>query len=163
MPGGAEFSEDRTRAGLARLLGAVVEASGRAKCEIAADAGLHKDALRRVLQGDRAATLGEALRILEVSRAAPRAHLILFLVCGSDQAIDWLRSDLAKFFEEFSTEFPRALERALGDNVGDVKPRWARGAANRVARLLSDHIIELQRKDEFLGNFFADEQEIGDV
>lgn len=158
MADGAEFSEERTRAGLARLLAAAVEASGRAKCEIAVDTGLHKDALRRVLQGDRAATLGEALRILEASRAAPRAHLLLLLVCGSDQAIDWLQSDLAEFFEEFSAEFPLALQRSLGDQVGDVKPRWAKGAANRVARLLSDHIIELERKDQFLGNFFAGER-----
>lgn len=159
MAGEAEFSEERTRAGLARLLAAAVEASGRARCDVAADAGLHKDALRRVLQGDRAATLGEALRILEASRAAPRAHLLLFLFCGSDQAIDWLRSDLADFFEEFSAEFPLALQRSLGDQVGDVKPRWAKGAANRVARLLSDHIIELERKDEFLGKFFTGERE----
>ncbi|MCP5394572.1 MAG: hypothetical protein H6919_11765 [Sphingomonadaceae bacterium] len=101
--------------------------------------------------------------ILEASRAAPRAHLLLFLVCGDDQAIDWLQSDLAKFFEEFSTEFPRALHRSLGENVGDVKPRWAKGTANRVSRMLSDHISELQRKDEFLGNFFAGERESSDV
>ena len=120
-------------------------------------------ALRRILQAERSATLGEALRILEASRAAPRAHLLLFLVCGDDQAIDWLQSDLAKFFEEFSTEFPRALHRSLGENVGDVKPRWAKGTANRVSRMLSDHISELQRKDEFLGNFFAGERESSDV
>lgn len=163
MAGGAEFSEERTRAGLARLLAAAVGASGRARCDVAADAGLHKDALRRVLQGNRAATLGEALRILEASHAAPRAHLLLFLVCGSDQAIDWLQSDLADFFEEFSAEFPIALQRSLGDQVDYVKPRWAKGAANRVARLLSDHIIELERKDEFLGNSFAGEREPADV
>ncbi|GAA5048977.1 hypothetical protein GCM10023208_06770 [Erythrobacter westpacificensis] len=158
MAGGAEFSEERTRAGLARLLAAAVQASGRPKCEVAANAGLHKDALRRVLQGDRGATLGEAMRVLEASGVAPKAHLLLYLVCGSDQAIDWLRSDLAEFFQEFSAEFPLALQRSLGDQVGDVKPRWAKGAANRVARILSDHIMELERKDEFLGNFFAGEK-----
>lgn len=160
MDGGAEFSEERTRAGLARLLAAAVEASGRAKCDIAEDTGLHKDALRRVLQGDRSATMGEALRILEASRVAPRAHLLLFLVCGEDQAIDWLRSDLAEFFEEFSAEFPQALQRSLGDNVGDVKSRWAKGTANRVARMLADHINELARQDQFLGDFLAGEREI---
>ncbi|RIV87995.1 hypothetical protein [Aurantiacibacter zhengii] len=159
MPGGPEFSENQLRAGLARLLAAAVDASGRAKYNIAADAGLHKDALRRVLRGDRSATLGEVLRILEASRTAPRAHLMLFLVCGSERAIDWLQSDLAEFFEEFSAEFPTALERLLGDQLANVKPRWAKGAANRVARLLSDHIMELERKDEFLGNFFAGERE----
>jgi len=160
VPVGAEFSEDRTRVGLARLLAAAVEASGRARCDIAADARLHRDALRRVLQGDRSATMGEALRILEASRAAPRAHLLLFLVCGSEQAIDWLHTDLAEFFEEFSAEFPQAMQRSLGDSVGDVKSRWAKGTANRVARMLSDHISELDRKDQFLGSFLAGEQEI---
>lgn len=155
MADGAEFSEERIRGGLAQLLAAAVEASGRARCDVAADARLHKDALRRVLQGDRSATLGEALRILEASQTAPRAHLLLFLVCGEGQAIDWLQSDLAEFFEEFSKEFPVALQRSLGDQLGYVKPHWAKGAANRVARLLSDHIIELERKDEFLGSFFA--------
>lgn len=163
MPGGAEFSEDRTRAGLARLLAAAVDASGRAKCDVAADAGLHKDALRRVLQGQRSATLGEGLRILEACRVAPRAHLLLFVVCGEDQAIDWLQTDLAEFFEEFSAEFPRALHRSLGDNVGDVKSRWAKGTANRVARMLSDHVIELERKEKFLDNFLAGEREGADV
>ncbi len=150
-----EFSEQRIRLALGRLLTAAVDASGRAKCDVAADARVHKDALRRVLQGERSATLGEALRILEASKTLPRAHLLLFLVCGEDQAIDWMQSDLAEFFEEFSAEFPLALQRSLGDQVGDVKPRWAKGAANRVARLLSDHIMELERKDEFLGNFIA--------
>ena len=56
-----EYSEERIRLGLARLLTAAVDASGRAKCDVAADARLHKDALRRVLQGERSATVGEAL------------------------------------------------------------------------------------------------------
>lgn len=159
MADDTEYSEERIRGGLAQLLTAAVEASGRARCDVAADARLHKDALRRVLQGDRSATLGEALRILEASQTAPRAHLLLFLVCGEGQAIDWLQSDLAEFFEEFATEFPLALQRSLGDQVDDVKPRWAKGAANRVARLLSDHINELERKDEFLGKFFTGDRE----
>lgn len=153
----AEYAEERIRAGLAHLLVAAVEASGRARCEIATDANIHKDALRRILQAERSATLGEALRILEASRAAPRAHLLLFLVCGDGQAIDWLQSDLAKFFEEFSTEFPRALCRSLGESVGNVNPRWAKGTANRVARMLADHITELERKDQLLRTFFIGE------
>ena len=155
-----ESSEERLRLGLARLLAAAVDASGRAKWDVAADARIHKDALRRVLQGERSATLGEALRILEASRAAPRAHLLLFLVCGEDQAIDWLQTDLARFFEEFNAEFPQALHRSLGDNVGDVKSRWAKGTANRVARMLADHINELARKDRLLGDYFVGKREI---
>jgi len=157
-----EYSEEQLRLGLAQLLTAAVEASGRARCDVAADARLHKDALRRVLQGERSATMGEALRILEASGASPRAQLLLFLVCGEDQAIDWLQSDLAEFFEEFSVEFPQAMHRSLGDSVGDVKSRWARGTANRVARMLADHINELARKDQFLETFLSGEREIVD-
>ena len=150
-----DYSEEGIRLGLARLLTAAVDASGRAKCDVAADARLHKDALRRVLRGERSATLGEALRILEASQAAPRAHLLLFLFCGEGQSIDWLQSDLAEFFEEFSAELPQAMHRSLGNNVGDVKSRWAKGTANRVARMIADHINDLDRKDQLLGNFFA--------
>jgi len=153
-----DFEEERIRAGLARLLAAAVDASGRANCDVAADAEIHKDALRRILQGRRSASLGEALRILDACGSASRANMLLFLVCGSDQSIDWLQSDLAVFFEEFSAEFPQALQRLLGDRIGDVKPRWAKGTANHVSRLLSDHILELERKDDFLGNSFAGER-----
>ena len=131
----ALFAEQQVRADLARLLLAAVEASGRARCDIARDAQSQKDALRRVLAGERSASLGEALRILAASGVAPHAHLLLFLVSGGDHAIAWLQSDLAQFFEDFSGELPSALERVLGNQVHDVKPRWAKGTAHRVALL----------------------------
>ena len=152
------LTEASVRSDLARLLLAAVEESGRPRCDIARDAKVHRDALRRILAGTRSATIGEAMRILAASGVAPHAQMLLFLTCGSDQAVAWLHSDLALFFSEFSSEFPVALERILGNQIVDVKPRWAKGTANRVARLLSDHIIELERKDVFLGNFFAGEQ-----
>lgn len=149
------FAEQQVRTDLARLLLAAVEASGRARCNIAHDAQIHKDALRRVLAGERSASLGEALRILSACGVAPHAHLLLFLVSSGDHAIDWLQSDLAQFFEDFSGELPSALERVLGNQIYDVKPRWAKGTAHRVARLLSDHIEEIERKDTLLGDVFA--------
>ena len=48
------------------------------------------------------------------------------------------------------------LERVLGNQIHDVKPRWAKGTAHRVARLLGDHIDELNRKDAMLGHAFAE-------
>ena len=54
-----------------------------------------------------------------------------------------------------SGELPSAFERVLGNQVHDVKPRWAKGTAHRVARLLSDHIDELERKDALIGDVFA--------
>lgn len=154
----ALFAEHQVRTDLARLLLAAVEGSGRSRCDIARDARVHKDALRRVLSGERSASLGETLRILAASRVAPHAHLLLFLVSGGDHAIEWLQSDLAQFFEDFAGELPTALERVLGNQVHDVKPRWAKGTAHRVARLLSDHIDELERKDVLLGDVFATDQ-----
>src|SRR5690606_25284657 len=118
----ALFAEREVRTDLARLLLAAVDASGRPRCDIARDARIHTDALRRVLSGERAASLGEALRILAASGAAPHAHLLLFLVGSGDHAIAWLRSDLARFFEDFIVELPSALERVLGNQVHDVKP-----------------------------------------
>lgn len=150
----ALFAEQQVRADLARLLLAAVEASGRPRCDIAREAQIHKDALRRILAGDRSASLGEALRILAASQVAPHAHLLLFLVSSGDHAIAWLQSDLTQFLELFSCELPSALERVLGNQVHDVKPRWAKGTAHRVARLLSDHIDELERKDALMGDIF---------
>lgn len=152
------FAEHHIRADLARLLLAAVKASGRARCDIARDAQIHKDALRRVLVGERSASLGEVLRILDASDVAAHAHLLLFLVSGGDHAIAWLQSDLAQFFEDFTGELPSALERILGNQLHDVKPRWAKGTAHRVAWLLSDHIDELERKDALLSDIFADTQ-----
>lgn len=154
----ALFAEHQVRADLARLLLAAVEASGRARCDIAREAQIHKDALRRVLSGERSASLGEALRILTASGVAPHAHLLLFLTSGGDQAVAWLQTDLARFFEDFTGELPTALERVLGNQVHDVRPRWAKGTAHRVARLLSDHIDELERKDALLGDVFAEDR-----
>ena len=145
------LAEPLVRANLARLLLASVQASGRPRCEIAREAQIHKDALRRVLAGERSASLGESLRILAASGASPQAQLLLFLVSSADHAIDWLQSDLARFFEEFTGELPSALERVLGNQINEVKPRWAKGTAHRVARLLSDHIDELERRDVLLG------------
>src|SRR3546814_13924567 len=100
--------------------------------------------------------------MLAAGGVAPHAHLLLLRVSSSDHAVAWLQSDLAQFFEDFSGELPSALERVLGNQVHDVKPRWAKGTAHRVARLLSDHIDELERKDVLLGDVFAGaEGEIG--
>ena len=58
------FAEHQVRADLARLLLAAVETSGQPRCAIARKAQIHKDALRRVLAGERSASIAETLRIL---------------------------------------------------------------------------------------------------
>jgi len=108
------LGESQTRRDLAHLLHTAVELSGRNRCEIAREAHLHKDALRRTLAGDRSPSVGEALRILASSGMAPHAHLLLFLGAGGDQATRWLQTDIARFFEELVGELPSALERRPG-------------------------------------------------
>src|SRR3546814_9076571 len=83
--------------------------------------------------------------------------MLLFLGAGGDQATRWLQTDIARFFEELICELPAALERVLGNQVHDVKPRWAKGTAHRVARLLADHIDELERTDALLGDIRSEE------
>lgn len=155
------IGEQQVRADLAAVLLAAVKTSGRTRCAIAHDADIHKDALRRTLSGTRSASFGEALRILAAAGLPPHAHLLLFLSSSGDYATAWLQSDLASFFDEFICELPMALERILGNQLHDVKPRWAKGTAQRVARLLADHIDELNRKDALLGNLYIGHKEVG--
>ena len=150
-----EISEQHIRAGLSALLKAAANASGRPRCSIAREANLHRDALRRVLQGERNPTVSEVLRILYASGAAPHAHMTLYIAGDGNRAAEWLQTDLALFFDAFVRELPAALEQQLGNQLHDIKPRWAKGTAQRVARLLGNHIDELARKDALLGDGFV--------
>ena len=69
----AMLGETQTRRDLAHLLHTAVELSGRNRCEIAREAEIHKDALRRTLAGERSPSVGEALRILASAGMAPHA------------------------------------------------------------------------------------------
>jgi hypothetical protein len=67
----------------------------------------------------------------------------------------WLQTEIAHFFEELVCELPAALERVLGNQMLEVKPRWAKGTALRLARLLAEHIDELERKNALLGDIYG--------
>ncbi|WP_422342863.1 hypothetical protein [Parasphingorhabdus sp.] len=151
-----EISEQHIRAGLSKLLSRATETSGRPRCAIAREANMHRDALRRVLKGERNPTVSEVLRILAASGASPHAHLALYITADGDRAADWLQTDLALFFDEFVRQMPQALEQQLGNQLHDIKPRWAKGTAQRVARLLGEHIDELARRDVLLRNAYGD-------
>ncbi len=119
-----------------------------------AEASLHRDALRRVLKGELNPIVSEVLRILHASGAAPHAHMTLYIAGDGDRAAEWLQTELALFFDAFVRELPAALEQQLSNQFHDIKPRWARGTTQRVARLLAEHINELTRKDALLGAEF---------
>ena len=141
-----QFSEEQTRADLARLLTGAVEASGRPRCDIARDALIHKDALRRVLTGKRSATIGEASRILQACGVRPQQCLTMFLLTNADRSVEWQGTEIGRFLEDFLTALPVALACELGSRLHDVRPRWAKGAAHRVGRLIADHIEELDQR-----------------
>lgn len=133
--------------GLDRLLLSAVTASGRSRQDIGQEARIHKDALRRILEGKRAATLDEAIRILSASGAKPHVALALQLLGETGKAAEWMYTDLGSFLEIFLQELPEALEAILGCQLHEVRPRWAKGAAHRVASLLAEHIDDLERRD----------------
>lgn len=147
------LSEDVLRADVARLLLTAVEASGRTRGQIASEARVQRDALRRILEGTRAASLGEMFRILAACGLRPQSAMLLYLACGNEQAVNWIDSDFGTFLAEFSMELPAALHRVLGNQLNDVKPRWAKGAAGRLAQILSEHITEMERKDALLSRY----------
>lgn len=132
---------------LAALLAHAVQESGQTRLAIAARAAINKDALRRILSGARPATFHEALAILAASGDAPHSAIILALLGRSDRATEWNRTGLLEFLEGFIAELPDALEEVLGERLQEVRPRWAKGAAHRTARLLSDHVEQLERQD----------------
>ena len=142
-----DFDEELIRNELAHVLLTAVSTSGRTRAAIAQDAMLHKDAFRRILAGERSASVGEALRILAGCNIRAHPALVLCLCIGAKRTAEWLDTDFGNFLEEFLAELPSALERVLGNQLGEIRPRWAKGTAQRVARLLSDHIDELEKKD----------------
>jgi hypothetical protein len=157
------ISEAQIKAGVSKLLHEAASTSGRSQVCIARDAEIDRGTMRRILAGKREATVSEALRILYGTGASPHAHLLLYLVADQDRASLWMQTDLALFFEQLVRHLPDALEAQLGDHLHDVKPRWAKGTAKRVARLLAEHIDYLAQKDALLGDGFDRKNGVGDA
>jgi DNA-binding phage protein len=136
---------------ITRLLAQAVTNSGRSRREVARGAGMHKDVLSRTLNGVREPTIGEALAILRAIDLAPEQTLALALTAGEDAAIELMQTELAQFVGDLFCQVPQAIADQLGERIAEIRPRWARGTAKRIARLLSDHIAELARHDAAFG------------
>jgi hypothetical protein len=132
---------------LALLLTFAAESSGKPRCEIAGEVGIHKDTLLRVLRGDRPIAIQEAERILEICGVP--AHAALLIATAGQGAIvqPWLRNDAGAFFEALLLELAPALDSVLGERMVDLRPRWARGTAQLVARALARHLTEFEERD----------------
>ena len=132
---------------IARTLAHAVEGADKPRHQIARDVGMHRETLLRVLRGERPIGLDEAARILAACGAFPRATITLALAGQEDLACEWMRSDMGEFLEEFFGALPAQLERTLGRRIEDVRPRWAIGTSQLVARLLAKHIDDFANRD----------------
>lgn len=132
---------------IARTLAYAVEEADKPRHQIAREVGMHRETLLRVIRGQRPIGLDEAARILDACGAFPRATIVLALAGQEDLACEWMRSEMGEFLEEFFSALPGQLERTLGRRIEDVRPRWANGTSQLVARMLAKHIDDLANRD----------------
>lgn len=72
---------------------------------------------------------------------------MLALTGQEDLACEWMRSEMGEFLEEFFSALPAQLERTLGRRIEDVRPRWANGTSQLVAKMLAKHIDDFANRD----------------
>ncbi|NVE94377.1 helix-turn-helix domain-containing protein [Altererythrobacter lutimaris] len=75
---------EESHEGLSSLLAANVSNSGKTRIEISRQTSIHKDTLRRILTGERAATLAEASCILSACGVDPKFALVFFILTDAD-------------------------------------------------------------------------------
>lgn len=139
--------QGKANASLAHILVHAIESSDKPRYLIASEVGIHRETLLRVMRGDRPIGLDEAARVLNACGAFPRACMILALTGQEDLACEWMRSEMGEFLEEFFIALPGQLERTLGQRVADLRPRWANGTSQLVARMLAKHIDDFANRD----------------
>ena len=132
---------------LARVLAHAIEAAGKPRHRIANECGMHRETLLRVARGERPIGLDEAALVLAACGAPPRATMILALVGQEELACEWMHGEMGEFLEEFLTSLPVHLQRTLGRRIEDVRPRWANGTSQLVARMLAKHIDDFVSRD----------------
>lgn len=136
----------------ARLLECAVAECGRSQSEIARRAGLKRDTLRRSLSGARAVTLPEVLAILDAAKLPGEQTLLFMLLAGEEFALERSGTSAAEFLVEFLRRVPLEVVEHLGDEFNELRPRWALGTAKMLARTLSQHVADLNRRGEAIGD-----------
>jgi transcriptional regulator with XRE-family HTH domain len=137
----------QTNASLARVLTHAIETSEKPKHQIASEAGVHRETLLKIMRGERAISIDRAMRIFEVCGACPHAALLLTLAGEEVLACEWMHREMGAFLDEFITSLPGQLDRTLGRRVVELKPRWATGTSQLVAKLLAKHIDDLANRE----------------
>ncbi len=132
---------------LARTLAFAIEGATKPKRDIARETGLHKDSLLGVIHGTRAVTTHEAIKLFDVAGVPPHGVLALALSGQEELAVDWMRRVMGLFWEELLLTLPGALSQALGEDVSEIRPRWAAGTSRLVAKLVSEHVRDVINRD----------------
>lgn len=132
---------------LAIVLTCAVENAGKSRGRVAEDAGMHRQTLMRLIRGERVIKLEDAARILTVCDVPVRSTLMLALSGQEQFACRWMHHEVGLFLEEFLTSLPSALDEALGDRSDEVRPKWAKGTSQLVAKLLANHIDDFAARD----------------
>jgi hypothetical protein len=133
------------------LIGSATRVSRRSQRQIAASAGINKDALARSLRGERRLGAAEVLQVLAVAGLPSRGALLLALVADEDQLDRWLGSEAAEFLDTLLASLPSALAIELGDNLPELRSKWGIAAARMIAKRIAEHIAEAARRDDALG------------
>jgi hypothetical protein len=133
------------------LLSSATRVSRRSQRQIAASAGINKDALARSLRGERRLGAAEVLQVLAVAGLPSRGALLLALVADEDQLDRWLGSEAAEFLDTLLASLPSALAIELGDNLPELRSKWGIAAARMIAKRIAEHIAEAARRDDALG------------
>lgn len=132
---------------LARLLTAAVDRSGKSRREVARSADMNKDTFLRILRGEKAISLEDAMRVLEATSLASSSALLLAILGHEDLAVEWLGEDAGAFLDQFLAALPVTMNETLGPRIADLRPRWAIGTSRLVARLLAKHIDDFAERD----------------
>ena len=140
---------------VARLIERAVKESGKSHSEIARLAGIKRDSLRRSLSGGRPVTLHEVVMILEASDLAGEETLLLLLLVGEDFAFARSGTGPARFLGELFKRAPIEIVEQLGEDIDELRPRWANGTAKLLAKTLVQHIAELNLRGDAIGERFA--------
>jgi len=141
------YDPEQCNAVLARTLTHAVNISGKPRHQIARDSGVHRVTLSRIIRGERPIALEEASRILVACGACPRATLTLAIAGQEQLACEWMRAEMGEFLESFLSVLPMHLDRTLGRRVPDVRPKWANGTSQLVARMLAKHVDDFAERD----------------
>lgn len=132
---------------LARTLARAIDGSPKARRTIARETGLHKDALLGVIRGTRAVTTDEALRLFSASGVPSQGTLALALAGHEELASEWMHQDMGQFWDELFRALPATLAEALGEDLHEIRPRWAVGTSRLVAKLLAEHVRDVINRD----------------